>query len=697
MKVANIRNVESHGMICAEDEVGLGNSHAGILVLPDDLKVGTDLDKYYDPYEDWVFEIGLTPNRMDAMSHWGVARDVCAYVNYHQNKQVSPRLPSDSELTIDNTNLTMSVNVENPTACPRYSGVSISNIKIGASPKWLQQKLKAIGVRSINNIVDITNFIQHETGQPLHAFDADAITSKKVKVKNLPAGTSFVTLDDKERKLFAEDLMICNDNEPMCIAGVYGGLHSGVTETTKNIFLESACFEAVSIRKTSSRHGLKTDAASRFEKGTDVSATVRVLKRAAVLIKEICGGEIASGIVDEYPGKREKTKVILKYSYLKKLSGKDYAVDAAKKILTSLGFEILDDHQTAMTVAAPFHKPDISLPADIVEEIMRMDGFDNIHIPAMITITPSPAEHYATETMVEKVAACLVGLGFHEIMTNSITNSAYFPEDERRNAVPLINNLSVDLNMLRPSMLETGLESIAYNLNRKNTDLRFFEFGRTYSKSGPGAYHEAEHLCLYISGNSQEDSWRSKGKPADFHLLKGFVGAVFQLLGIQPDASGPIDDHGINEGAVFSVGGQNLVKFGMVNRKLMEQFSIKQAVYFADFNWDVIAEKAVLSNQSFQSIPRFPAVQRDLAIVVPQQLPFEKVEQSVQKIKLNKLQTIKLFDIFESEKLGAGKKSMAMNFVFLDGEKTLTDKEIEGWMKTIIDTLEKDLQAEIRK
>ncbi|HET9430733.1 MAG TPA: phenylalanine--tRNA ligase subunit beta, partial [Chitinophagaceae bacterium] len=370
MKVARIRNVESYGMICAEDEIGLGQSHAGILVLPPELKPGTRAIDYFQPYDDYIYEIGLTPNRMDAMSHWGVARDVCAYLSHHDKKDTKPRLPNSNNFRVDNHSLTIQVTVENPIACPRYSGLSITNVKVKESPRWIQQKLKAIGIRPINNIVDITNFIQHETGQPLHAFDADAITGNKIIVKNLPEGTPFVTLDEKERKLSASDLMICNEKEPMCIAGVFGGLHSGVTEKTTKIFLESAFFEPVSIRKTSFAHGLRTDAASRFEKGTDISATVNVLKRAALLIKEAAGGEIASEIVDVYQQSKEKKQVAIKYHYLKKISGKNYHPDAVKNILTSLGFEVLKEGIDELRVAVPFHKPDISLPADLVEEVL---------------------------------------------------------------------------------------------------------------------------------------------------------------------------------------------------------------------------------------------------------------------------------------------------------------------------------------
>ena len=697
MKVAKIRSVDSFGMICAEDEIGLGTSHEGILVLPEDVKVGTTAVDYYKPYEDWIYEIGLTPNRMDAMSHWGVARDVCAYLSYHDKKGVKPKLPATNGFKADNNSINIEVKVENEIACPRYSGVSIANTTINESPKWLQQKLKVIGLRPINNIVDITNYIQYETGQPLHAFDADDIAGKKVVVKNMAEGTKFVTLDGKERKLSAEDLMICNTKEGMCIAGVFGGLHSGVTETTKNIFLESACFNAVSIRKTSFRHGLRTDAATRFEKGTDISATATVLKRAAILIKEICGGEIASEIVDVYPQQKEKTQVAMKYHYLKKLSGKNYHPDAVKNILTSLGFEIVKEGIDELRVTVPYHKPDISLPADLVEEILRIDGLDNVAIPEAITITPSVEENYAIEAYKEKTANYLVGLGFFEIMTNSITNSAYFTEEGLASSVKMLNNLSTELNILRPSMLETGLEAIAHNLNRKNHDLCLFEFGKTYTTTDSSQYSEPEHLCLYITGRTIEEGWRSKPSSSDFFVLKGIVAKVLQSLGI------PIDSYEILRHFKFETGlqgktkGEVVLQTGMVHKTILNRFDIKQPVFFADLNWDVLSKIAAGNKPVISQIPKFPAVQRDLAMIVPSQLAYEEVEKTVQKIKLNKLQEVKLFDIFESEKLGAGKKSMAVNFTFLDVEKTLTDQEIDDWMNKIMSALEKDLQAEIRK
>jgi phenylalanyl-tRNA synthetase beta chain len=697
MKVAKIRSVESYGMICAEDEIGMGTSHAGIMVLPNDAKVGTPAADYFQPYEDWIYEIGLTPNRMDAMSHWGVARDVCAYLTHHDRKNMRPKLPLSNGFKPDNNSLPIEVKVENTKACPRYSGVSLANVTVGESPRWLQQKLKAIGLRPINNIVDITNYIQHETGQPLHAFDADAVTGKKVIVKNLPEGTKFLTLDEKERKLSADDLMICNDKDGMCIAGVFGGMKSGVSEKTKNIFLESACFDAVTIRKTSFRHGLRTDAAMRFEKGTDISATVNVLKRAALLIKEIAGGEIASAIADIYPDPKEKAKVAIKYHYLKKLSGKNYHPDTVKDILVSLGFEVIKEGIDELWVAVPYHKPDISLPADLVEEVLRIDGLDNVEIPGAITITPSVEDNYLKESYREKIANYLVGLGFYEILTNSIVNSAWYNEAELKSSVKLLNNLSAELDMMRPSMLETGLQAIAHNLNRKNNDLKFFEFGKSYSTHGPGKYEEEEHLAIYITGKAADDSWRSKSGPTDFYVLKGIVSRIFQSLGLTIDSMEAFQHNKLEAGLQGKVKGEVVFQLGTVHKKVLGQFDIKQPIFYADLNWDLLSQTASAQKAVIREIPRFPAVQRDLAMIVPQQLPYEEVERTVQKIKLNKLQEVKLFDVFESDKLGKDKKSMALNFTFLDEEKTLTDKEIDGWMNTIMTTLEKDLQVEIRK
>lgn len=695
MKVAKIRGVESYGMICAEDEVGLGTSHAGIMVLPHDAKVGTKAEDYFQPYSDIIYEIGLTPNRMDAMSHWGVARDVCAYLSHHDKKEVKPLLPQN-HFKVDNTSLKIEVNIEHSEACKRYSGVCMAGMQVKESPKWLQERLQSIGLRPINNIVDITNFIQHETGQPLHAFDYDKIKNHKVVVKSLADETSFVTLDEKERKLSSEDLMICDADDPMCIAGVFGGLHSGVTENTTNIFLESAYFDPTFIRKTSFRHGLRTDAATRFEKGIDISNTVNVVKRAAMLMKELAGGSIASEVVDVYPDPEPKKEVSIRYHYLKKLSGKNYHPDAVKNILQSLGFVIERESMDVLTVAVPYHKPDVSLPADIVEEVLRIDGLDNIDIPTTISISPSIEENYKAGQLKEKISDVLTGLGFTEILTNSITNAAYFSEEELKTVVHLLNNLSSELNIMRPSMLHTALEVVAFNINRKNHNLKFFEFGKTYATYGVGKYDETAHLSLYITGQLNEANWKNKPVASDIYYIKGVAEAILSALGVKVTSFEPTSSNELQSGLAAQINGDKLIELGRVNSALAARFDVKQPVFFADFYWDAILKYAGKKVQ-YQEIAKYPSVERDLAIVVPKSMKYKEIQEQVNKLRLKNLQQVKLFDVFESEKLGADKKSMAVNFTFLDEEKTLTDKEIDAWMNKIMTALEKDLQAEIRK
>jgi len=698
MAQRKIRGEESQGMLCAQDEVGIGESHEGIVVLPADAVIGTPVKDYFPVYNDWIYEIGLTPNRMDAMSHLGTAKDVCAYLTHHNRKDARPKLPFVNQFKADNHNLAIKVTVENNTACPRYTGVTVSGVTVKASPQWLQDKLKAIGQRPINNIVDITNFILHETGQPLHAFDADEITGQQVLVKNLPEGTPFISLDGKERKLSSEDLMICDgDSKPMCIAGVFGGLTSGVKESTKNIFLESAWFNPVSIRKSSFRHGLRTEAATHFEKGVDISMAVTVLKRAALLIKELAGGEISSDVVDIYPNPKQKAEVVMKNHYLKKLSGKNYHSDTVKKILVSLGFEIMREGADELWVLVPFSKPDITLAADVVEEIVRIDGLDNIAIPTSITISPAVDELGVKEGLREKLSNYLVGLGFNEILTNSITNSKYFDEATLAHTVKMINNLSAELDVLRPTMLETALESIAWNLNRKNTAIRFFEFGKTYSTKSPGHYKEDEHFCVYITGNASEAGWRTAAKAQDVFSAKGIATALLQLCGLA--------DIQIDEPTTIATGTQYTIKqrttvlahITDVSAKHLQLFDIKQPVYCIDIQYSALLQLLEKKKIVYAEVAKFPPVERDLAFVVNKATTYADVEKSVKKANVGRLQSVKLFDVFESEKLGAGKKSMAVNFTFLDEEKTLTDKETDGMMQKIVTALEKDVQAEVRK
>lgn len=696
MKLAKIRGMESQGMICAEDEIGLSDDHDGIMILPDSLKPGTPAAQYFQPYTDIIYEIGLTPNRMDAMSHLGVARDVCAYLTHHDKKEMRVKAPSVNSFKVQDQALPIAVSILNQDACRRYSGVSVTGVAITDSPQWLKDRLLAIGVRPINNIVDITNYVLHETGQPLHAFDADAIKGAQVIIQNLAQNTSFVTLDEKERKLSADDLMICNADEGMCIAGVFGGLRSGVTPNTRNIFLESAWFQPAAIRKTSFRHGLRTDAATRFEKGVDISQTVQVLKRAALLIKELAGGTISSDIIDVYPNPAEKKQVAIKYHYLKKLSGKNYHPDTVKKILEALGFEILKDGIDELWVAVPYSKPDISIPADIVEEILRIDGLDNVDIPQAITITPS-VEDDKDGKLREKISQYLAGSGFSEILTNSITNSAYFTDTQLATAVKMLNNLSAELNVLRPTMLETGLEVVAHNLNRKNTDLRFFEWGKTYLQQSVGQYLEKTHCCIYLTGDFNPVSWRSKQIPADLYLLKGVVEKIAQAAGL-PNLSWDLqEDAGLQSALVIKSGREIIGVAGQVARSKAARFDIKQSVYFADLYWPEILAIAMKQKIQFRELPRQLPVQRDLALVVPRQLPYSAIESAVKKSNLTKLKKLSLFDLFESDKLGPDKKSVAVSFSFLDEEKTMTDKEIEGMMQKIMVSLEKELGAEIRK
>lgn len=696
MKKAKIRGAESFGMICAEDEIGMGYSHAGIMVLDEKAVVGTPAAEHFKLKTDTLYEIGLTPNRMDAMSHMGVAKDVIAWLNFHEKKQYQVKSPFSNSFKADNQSLPIKVVIENTDACKRYAGVSIKNITVAESPDWLKQKLKTIGLRPINNIVDITNFVLHETGQPLHAFDADAITGAEVIVKNCAEGTTFVTLDEKERKLHAEDLMICNQDSPMCIGGVFGGLQSGVKDTTKNIFLESAWFNPVNIRKTSFRHGLRTDAATRFEKGVDISNTVHVLKRAALLIKEIAGGEIASDLVDVYPSPAEKKQIGIKYHFLKKISGKNYHPDAVKRILQSLGFEIAKETIDELWVSVPFSKTDIEHPADIAEEVMRIDGLDNVEIPTSITISPSVENNYKATVYKEKIANYLAASGFNEIFTNSIANSAWYSEEVLQTTVKMLNNLSAELNVMRPSMVETGLQCVGFNINRKNSNLRLFEFGKTYTTSTVGQYEEKDHLTLYVSGSSNA-SWKQKPVSADFYLLKGFVDGILQQLGtsftVQPMEAAADYSYGLT----YSVNNKPVAAVGMVHPKKLKQFDVKQPVFIADLQWNLLTAVTENIEISYTEIPRFPAMERDLSVIIGKNIAYGEIEKAIKGANVKKLKQVSLFDVFESEKIGKDKKSLALNFVFQDEEKTLTDQETDNMMATVMQLLEKKLNAEIRK
>lgn len=697
IKKAKIRGVESNGMLCAEDEIGIGKSHEGIIVLDGNPKAGTAATDYYHFYNDWIFEIGLTPNRMDAMSHLGVAKDICAYISLHSKKGTKIISPFKNNFKADNKSNPVKVEIKNPADCERYAGVSISGIKVAPSPEWLQNKLKSIGLRPVNNIVDITNFILHETGQPLHAFDLDKIKGNKIIVETLPEGTPFITLDEKERKLGSEDIMICNGNdEPMCIAGVFGGAESGVSETTTNVFLESAVFNPGAIRKSMLRYNLRTEAAVRFEKGVDISNTVNVLKRAAILIKEIAGGKISSDIIDVYPAPKEKKEVTLSYHYLKKLSGKNYHPDTIKDILSSLNFTVVREGIDNIKVAVPYSNPDISLPADVVEEIMRIDGLDNIDIPTTIIMSPAIDLGLKKSLQKEKIIAWLTANGFYEIFTNSITNSNYFTEDVLEKTVKIINSLSEGLNVMRPDMRPTGLECVAYNLNRKNNNLLLFEFGKTYAVEKQ-TYEEVENLALYFTGNKNEMNWNAAAQKTDIYFVKGICESIFSLLGLKNYQFDAADDFSLDDCLIASVNRSAFATIGKVNKKDLDTFSIKQPVFYVNINWDKIISIAGNEETYFEPVPKYPSVERDLSLLLDKKIPYAEIEKLVKSLHIKKLKNIRLFDVFENEKLGDNKKSLAINFTFLDEEKTLTDKEIETMMGKIISSLENKREIAIRR
>lgn len=697
IRKAKIRGVESHGMICAEDEIGIGHDHNGIIVLPADTVPGTPVAELYKPKQDFIFEIGLTPNRIDAMSHLGVARDVCAYLSHHQQQEITYVHPFQDNAAHDNSKQDIAVEIQDTNACRRYSALTIKNIRISESPEWLQYKLKSIGIKPISNIVDITNFILHETGQPLHAFDAEKINGNKVIVRHAEAGELFTTLDGKERKLFAGDLLIADEAGGMCLAGVYGGMHSGVTTETSSVFLESAWFNPASIRATSLKHDLRTDAAARFEKGTDISNTVQVLQRAAKLICEIAGGNITGELIDMYPLPSKKASVSLLYGYLEKLSGKKYPASIVKNILSGLGFIITEESAEGLTVEVPYSKPDISIPADLVEEIMRIDGLDNIDIPKTISIAPAAEKNNEKYFLKEKLAGYFTGQGFYEIFTNSITNSRFYSNEVLQTSVRMINSLSNELDIMRPMMLQGGLQVIAHNNNRKISSLRLYEFGKTYSSSPGNSYSEINHLAIYVSGNLVEQDWRSKPVKSDFFYLKAVVENVLALLGIGGGIFEPVSGNGLKNQAVIKVGKIIAGFIGEVDDVTMKQFDLKLPVFYADLCWDELLLLSAKNNIRYKEVPRFPAVVRDLSIVVEKNITYAQIKKLASSAGIQPLQSTQLFDIFESEKLGAGKKAMAVSFTFQDDTKTLTDKEIDSYMQQIIAVYEKELMASIRK
>ena len=697
--LATIRGVKSYGMICAEDEIGVGGSHSGVIILPDACVPGDAVVNYFEPYTDDVLEIGLTPNRMDAMSHLGVAKDVCAYLTHHKKSVYAVKYSYGNSFMVDVAALPpIKVHIQNPTVCKRYSAICLAGIVVQPSPQWLIHRLSAIGIRSINNVVDVSNYILHETGQPIHVFDADAIQGNTVVVRNAEANSPFIALDGKERRLDVEDLMICNATEAMAIAGVFGGQASGVTEGTKNIFIESAWFSPAHIRKTSIRYGLRTDAAMRFEKGVDISKTVQVLNRAVSLMQEVAGGQVACDIIDEYPNPLVKKEITLSFSYLKKITGKAYSLDVVKGILQALGFDIVVENKDFISVTAPYSKPDVFLPADIVEEIMRIDGLDNIPISTKTAITPAINEHREKNALKEKLANYLVGKGFREIITNSITNSSYYAPEVLVNSVRLLNNLSVMLDVMRPFMLETGLEVIAYNLNRKNTDLLLFEFGKTYAKERGSRYIEEEHCALYVTGAVQPLCWQSKAKLVDLFWVKGLVNSLLELLGVENVFWEKVDHASFEQAIQVTLNKREIVLLGVVKDSINDRFDVRQPVWMIDIHWSNLLTHLVSTKTiHYTEVPKFPFVERDLAIILSKNISYQQIEKAIAALTLGNLVSVKVFDVFEHEKLGVDKRSVGLRFIFQDAEKTLTDEVVEDMMYRVVQVLEENMQAEVRR
>jgi phenylalanyl-tRNA synthetase beta chain len=695
IKKGKIRGQESHGMICAEDELGIGTSHDGIMILDATLKPGTPCATVFNIENDEVFEIGLTPNRADAMSHYGVARDLRASL-LQKNSNIELITPSVSTFRIDKRTLKIDVDVKDSKLAPRYCGVTLSGLTVKPSPEWLQNRLKAIGITPKNNIVDVTNYILHDLGQPLHAFDAAKINGKII-VKTLAAGTKFTTLDAIERTLHEEDLMICDEKGPLCIAGVFGGINSGITETTNSIFLESAYFNPVSIRKSAKRHGLNTDASFRFERGIDPNITEFALKRAALLIKEVAGGEITSDIIDIYPKKMEDFPVFLNFDKTAKLIGQELPEETIKKILASLDIKVTTVSDAGLGLIIPSYRVDVQREIDVIEEILRVYGYNNINFTKKLNATVSNSARTEDYKVQNIIATQLNSLGFHEMMANSLTTPHYVVLSEMLKEeynVMMLNPLSNDLSAMRQSLLFSGLEAVSYNINRRNSDLKLFEFGKTYHKL-PSGYVEPKHLTLFASGNRSEESWRNDQKPSDFFLFKGYVTSVLERLGILKIQNKPATSDVFAEGMAIACGNDILVEFGTVKKSILKHFDIKQEVFYADFNWNLIL-KLISTKIKFTDIPKYPEVRRDLALLVDQSVAFDAIYSIARQTEKSLLKDINLFDVYEGKNLPEGKKSYAVSFTLQDNSKTLTEEQIDKIMNKLQKNMEIELGASLR-
>ncbi len=711
IKKSKIRGELSEGMICAEDELGLGNSHDGIMVLPADVAIGLSAADYFGITRDVVFEIGLTPNRADAASHLGVARDLAAAISARglEAYPLEMKMPDVSAFSVGKVSLPINVVVEDTVACPRYSGLTVSGIKVGSSPEWLANRLKAIGVRPINNVVDITNYVLFEYGQPLHAFDAAAILGNTVVVKKLSEGTPFVTLDEVDRKLGAGDLMICNTNEPMCIAGVFGGTKSGVNENTTAIFLESAYFNPVSVRKTSKLHTLKTDASFRFERGTDPNITVTALKRAAMMIQEICGGEISSDVVDVYPEPVQQKRISLSYDYLNRFVGQEIPVKDIKVILDGLEISIVDESNEGLELDIPPFKVDVTGIADVAEEILRIYGYNKIDAGEKLNSSISYRQRPDREKLQNLVADFLSSNGFNEILTNSLSSSAYYEGsnwfDEAKN-VKILNPLSRELDLMRQTLLFSGLESLAYNLNRRQLDLKFYEFGFVYQLTGANVkanveknYLEQKLLALYMTGQSTPESWKNADDKIDFYQLRSFVTAALRKTGIdmnQLKRAEKIPPF-FATGEVYTMNEKPVYCLGRLHDKLLKQFGINQPVFYSGIHWDNLLRIIKNHSVTYREVSKFPEVRRDLALVLDKLVKYADLEALAYKTGKQLLKKVNLFDVYEGDKIEAGKKSYALSFILQDENKTLTDKEIDKFMARMADVLEKEAGAKVRR
>ncbi|MBA4411064.1 MAG: phenylalanine--tRNA ligase subunit beta [Bacteroidota bacterium] len=706
IKKSKIRGEASEGMICAEDEIGFGISHDGIMVLDPSAVPGTPASKYFRIESDFILEVDLTPNRIDSASHIGIARDLAAYLK--QKHPISYHRPSVDDFKVDNHSLEIPVEVQNLAACPRYSGVTISNLVVKESPEWLKNKLKLIGVRPINNIVDATNFVLFETGQPLHAFDAAEIEGDKIVVRTLDAGAKFVTLDGTEREMHPDDLMICNASSGMCIAGVFGGLHSGVKETTTSIFLESACFDSVYIRKTARRHTLNTDASFRFERGTDPNGTIYALKRAALLIKEVAGGEISSEIVDVYPNPVADFKVDVTFASIKRLIGVDLGKERIKQILDALEIRIEAETETGLSLLVPPYRVDVKRDVDVIEEILRIYGYNNIELPTQInsslqySVKPNPTK------LRNLIAEMLTAQGFNEIWSNSLNKLSYYENNlvhSIDSTVKLFNPLSNDLGSMRQTLLYGGLESIAHNTNRKNPDLRLYEFGNCYFFNGSSMkenplrnYREEEHLALFVTGDKEAANWSNPANKTSFFLLKSYAENILKRMGfsvINLKSEG-FSNELINEGIQYLINGKKLVEFGVVSGKTLKTFSIDNPVYFADFSMDILFVELKNNKVVFAELPKYPEVRRDLALLLDKTVQFSQLRDLAFRSERKLLQSVDLFDVYEGKGIPEGKKSYAISFILRDDEKTLNDKQIEKIMQKLVSTYERELGAQLR-